>query len=838
MKIMIRRILIFSLLLLNFFIPPLFSQSLTNKEFIRAVQDADMYFYFNEDYDKAASRYEILNKKYPENSNISAKLGISYLNLDGKKTDALRLLKKASENTAKNDNEYIEYGQKAPLDTWFYLAHAYHINDSLTKAIDIYTSVKKKIGSTAAFRVEYIDNQIKACNYALETKKYPAIISNNLFVSWLDNYPGATNPVLSENDSVFIFTRKEGEKNHIYCSYNVNGWQKPVDISSQLGGYDNLCANSITSRGDLLVIYMDDGADGNLFTSTRKGSNWSKLRKLNKNINTKYWEAHGFITPDGKQLFFSSNRPQGFGELDIWVSKREGDGSWGPALNPGNTINTPFNENTPFFESATGTLIFSSIGHSGMGGYDVFSSSLKNKKWTKPIGMPYPVNTTSDNTMFIEDPEKKGYLTSIVDEKSKVRNIYRITIGGLASESVLANGTVGLQDGMDIVPGLAEIKITKSDSSQVTGKIELNEKGKYKFDSKPGEYIVQIKYPGYKTDTFDLIIPKSFRGKSLSVNSSMIPEKVYSGDFLSISNILFDFESDSLNNLAKLNLEKLKSVLSNNPQLNIEVTGYTDIKGSREYNIGLADRRARAVINYFSANGISGSRFIKKAAGATNFIAININPDGSDNPEGRQYNRRVTLGIINPQTGISIRQESYTPPRLRNPYSMRYDIVLLKSPEKFYPDYFSDFKMNELFFVRPVFRDSLYLYILGEFVDKSDAESYLKFAYEKGFKDSYIVNVNELQEPPRQLILETNPGRRIGEIKIYTIQMRASKTSLDINSFKMGDKVKEIKGSDGYFRYVYGEFEGFSKAKTALENIHKSGLKDSFIKEYSLLLKQ
>jgi outer membrane protein OmpA-like peptidoglycan-associated protein len=838
MNTLIRKIFLFSLFFLIIPASPLLTQTLSNKEYIRAVQDADLYFYFNDDFEKAASLYEVLLKKWPENSNLAAKLGICYLNVDGKKGDALAMLEKAKSNVAKSDNEYLEYGQKAPLDTWFYLAHAYHLNDSLIKAISLYTDVKKKMGSTEAFRSEYIDNAIKACKYAIELEKNPVLISKDLLIPWLKDWPGATNPVLSQNDSVFVFTQRTDGINHIFCSMKTDGWQKPVDITSQLGGYDNLASNSITGRGDVLIVYMDDGADGNLFLSNRKGKDWTRLRKLNKNINTKYWEAHGFVTADGQKLYFSSNRPDGFGELDIWVSQKEENGNWGPASNLGNTINTEYNENTPSFTEKTGTLLFSSVGHSGLGGYDVFRSVLKNGKWTKPLGMPYPINTTSDNLLFTEDNSGQGYITSIVEDKTLIRNIYRIIQGEISAEKIVAKGSVGLQDGMNIVPGLAEVRMAKADSTRLWKKIELNDSGSYKFDTKPGDYIVQVKYTGYKTDTFNLNIPKNFQGKSLSVNTSMVPEKVSSGDFLAIRNILFDFDSHNLNELAKINLEKLKTILSNYPELKIEVTGYTDIKGSPDYNLKLSERRVDAVVSYLSSSGIPVSRFIKKAMGAADFVAININPDGTDNPEGRQYNRRVTLGIINPQTGVTIRQESYTPPGLRQPYSMRYGIVLMQSPEKFYPDYFSVFRMNELFFVRPVFRDSVYLYILGEFNDKSDAEKYLKFAGEKGFKDAYIINQYNIHEQPRQLINKSDRGRRSGELKIYIIQLKASKNSLNVKRFNGLENIREIKGTDGYFRYIYGEFEGFTKAKNELGIVQKAGYKDAFIKEYNLLIRQ
>jgi outer membrane protein OmpA-like peptidoglycan-associated protein len=838
MNTLIRKIVLFSFLIIICFSNVLLSQIPANKEFIRAVQDADLYFYFNDDFDKAASLYEVLLKKWPDNCNIAAKLGICYLNVDGKKHDALVLLNKAKADIVKSDDEYIEYGTKAPLDTWFYLAHAYHLNDSLHKAITLYNDIRKKIGSTDAFRTEYIEDEIKACSNAIEQEKNPVIISEELLFPWLRDFPGSNNPALSGNDSVFVFTRRIGEQNHVFCSMKTTLWQGPVDITSQLGGYDNLCSNSINYRGDILIIYMDDGADGNLFISFRKGSDWSKLRKLNKNINTKYWEAHGYITADGNRIYFSSNRPGGSGELDIWVSQKESNGNWGPAVNLGNTINTSYNENTPFFSQKTGMLLFSSEGHGGMGGYDVFNSTLKNGKWTKPIALPYPVNTTSGNTLFAEDPSGEGYITSMVEDKTMIRNIYRVKQGNVRPEKIVAKGFVGLQDGMNIVPGLADIRLARADSLREWKKIEINDSGAYKFDTKPGDYIVQVKYSGYKTDTFNLNIPKNFGGKSLSVSTSMVPEKVSSGDFLAIRTILFDYDSHDLNEQARIELEKLKTILTNHPELKIEVTGYTDIKGSPEYNLMLADRRAEAVIRYLNSAVIPVSGFIKKAAGAIDFVAINTNPDGSDNPEGRLYNRRVSLGIINPQTGITIRQESYTPPGLRQPYSMRYGIVLMKSTEKYYPDYFRDFSLNELFFVRPVFRDSLYLYILGEFTGKPDAESYLKFAREKGFKEAYLINQYEVREQQHQLINQTDRGRRSGESKIYIIQLKASKTVINIRQFNTLEKVKEIKGSDGFYRYVYGEFEGFSKAKMALENIHRSGYKDAFIKEYNLLIRQ
>ncbi|HEX7493141.1 MAG TPA: tetratricopeptide repeat protein, partial [Bacteroidales bacterium] len=171
MKIDLRKTFLLSFLIFSFL--PLFSQVLSKKGLIKAVQEADIFYYYDQNYEKAAERYESLLRIYPENSNLSAKLGICYLSLDGKKAEALRLLSKASLNVVNYEKEYLEYGEKAPLDTYLYLAVAYHQNDSLQKAISLYNDAKKRLIGTKIFKDEYIDAQIRDCRYAIELKKKP-----------------------------------------------------------------------------------------------------------------------------------------------------------------------------------------------------------------------------------------------------------------------------------------------------------------------------------------------------------------------------------------------------------------------------------------------------------------------------------------------------------------------------------------------------------------------------------------------------------------------------------------------------------------------------------------
>jgi outer membrane protein OmpA-like peptidoglycan-associated protein len=833
---MIKKILIITLLFYTCFI--LHSQTLT-KEFLRSVQEADQYYYFNEDFELAASLYKPLYEKYPDNCNLASKLGICYLSIDGKRSEALRLLKIASRNIVISDDQYLEYGDKAPLETHFYLAYAYHLNDSLDKAIELYSAVKKTYNPTQAFRVDYIDNQIKACRYAIEQQKSAVSVSANLFTSWLKDYQGACSPVISDNDSVFIFTVKKGNNTSIFCSYKDDSWGEPDNITQQLGNYENMFSNSITGNGKMLVLYMEEKGEGNLFFSVREGKVWSKIKKFGKEINTKYWESHGYITPDGNKLFIASNRPGGVGELDIYVSERDTKGNWGPVTNAGRTINTSYNENTPFFDQKNNTLLYSSVGLQGMGDYDLFSSTYKNARWSKPIGLPYPLNNTSENLFFLPNLDGSDYVTSIVDNKAGVRNIYRLAVStDFSASSIVAGGSVYLQDGMIINPAITEVMIAKSDSIAVWQKVEVNDSGAFSFIAKPGDYQLQVSYEGYKTDTIDLAIPKTFTGKTIDLNTSLIPEKVISGDFISIKNILFDYNSYALGANAITELEKIKSVLLSLTNFTIEISGYTDSKGSIESNKRLAEQRAQAVIDYLSAGGINEVHFVKKAIGAADYVAVNTNTDGTDNPEGRKYNRRVTIGMIDPTSGITIQQESYTPSHLRNPSSLKYSIVLLRSNEKYYPDYFRNLSLDELLFVRPIIQDSLYLYILGEFGEKSDAISYLKYSVENGFPDAYIVNQYDLNNDSPLSVNRYSGREQVFISKVYTIQLQAFKKPLADKKFNGLTDVMELYGADGFYRYVYGEFDGFSKAKDAIENVYSAGYKDAFIREYNILIDQ
>ena len=170
--------------------------------------------------------------------------------------------------------------------------------------------------------------------------------------------------------SVIYITRKSGKD-----------WLEPRDITAEANAGSDCLTSSLNTDGDRTIpLHKNDGFDGNIYVTKLVNGKWTPIVKLNKNINTKYYESHAAISADGKKLFFTSNREGSIGELDIWVSEKDATGDWGVAVNLGETINTPYNEETAFISADGKVLTFSSEGHGSMGGYDIFNS---RNKWRR-----------------------------------------------------------------------------------------------------------------------------------------------------------------------------------------------------------------------------------------------------------------------------------------------------------------------------------------------------------------------------------------------------------------------------------------------------------------------
>ncbi|MGB8490247.1 MAG: hypothetical protein WCE64_04260 [Bacteroidales bacterium] len=376
-----------------------------------------------EEYELANPLYLLLEKD--NNYNVQYKIGICYLNIPGEKEKAIPYLESAVKHSSYDARINSFKEKRAPLDSYFFLAKAYMINNRLEDALNTLTTFKKLAVNTSGKggmkNIEYIDQEMQACRNAISFQENPVNMTRTLLGSGFSQGAINENPAVSFDGNTIVYTERRGINNAIMFSKKINGeWQPPVEINNQLGSGEDCSSCSLNYDGTLLFLYKTGNYDGNIYSSEYKDGSWTRIRKLNANINTKYYESHASVSADGKELYFTSNREGGSGSLDIYVSALEPSGDWGPAVNLGPEINTPYNEDTPFITRNDSVLYFSSEGHDGMGSYDIFKSTKNGTAWGKPVNIGFPVSTTDDDRFFQPASDgRSGYYSMVTGYKKK-----------------------------------------------------------------------------------------------------------------------------------------------------------------------------------------------------------------------------------------------------------------------------------------------------------------------------------------------------------------------------------------------------------------------------------
>lgn len=518
--------------------------------------EAESYFLF-EEYKDALPLYQRLNVSEPDNYNVNFKIGLCYLNDIYQYPKSLSYLEKASSGIKKDAKVNSFKEKNAPPEALYYLGNAYRMNNRLSDAIKAYQEFKL-ILDPDIYDAALVDEQIAACKIALDQQKTPMyFIADNVGEGINDRFE-ELNPVVSGDEKVIAFTRKLQFYDAVFCSRKVNGkWSEPVNLTQSFGVDGNTYTTGISYNGDELYVYRSDNFDGNIYVSKYKNGIWSKLEKLNGNINTKFWESHASISKDGKTLYFTSNRDGGYGGLDIYRSERKRGGDWGPAVNLGPVINSRFNEDTPFFTEDGKTLYFSSMGHYNMGGYDIFYSRLDNGQWTKPENIGYPLNTTRDDLFLVpvSDGAFAYYAKYDTDNTFGMMDIYKLEVfTELHPRKFILNGNVRV-DGSNP----AYSKYTATLINRKTGKVfdqtHLNEDGTYSLNAQSGEFDLQIKGAEIGTSTERVYIPVN-NPSNLIQHSSVIAAKANG-------------------NLIEETSELPKTVSARGPEMEIENYSYT-----------------------------------------------------------------------------------------------------------------------------------------------------------------------------------------------------------------------------------------------------------------------
>lgn len=386
------------------------------------------YFLMRGDYSDALPYYQGIYAAMPESAGIAFRIGICYLGMEGSKNLSIEYLEKASLRLTAKYREGFAKQTEAPYETLFFLGEAYRINYMFEKAKAAYSRYRETLLPADTENLLFIDQQIASCNNAPAIMAEPVKFTIESIDSRINDSKNNYFPVVSaDGQSMAYMTSLKFYDAIMFTRIEKGRWTPPVNVTPEIQSEGGHYVSCITNEGTLMVLSKDDDLNSDLWTSTYDGTRWLPAVKMKKEINTKYWEAHGYITEDGSTLIFSSDRPGGFGGLDLYTSRLDASGEWGTPVNLGPEINTPFNDDRPFLINGGKTLFFASQGHYTMGGYDIFRSDLQpNGLWSKPQNIGYPINTPDDNLFFCpSDNGKAGYMSlTRPDQGAGMEDIY------------------------------------------------------------------------------------------------------------------------------------------------------------------------------------------------------------------------------------------------------------------------------------------------------------------------------------------------------------------------------------------------------------------------------
>ena len=387
------------------------------------------------DYNQAILILKQLDSITPLNSNINYKLGLCYYNLSNDKKTAISYFEKAIKNIDINYKP-IYNETNAPYLAYYYLGKSYHNEYMFKDAIKSFEKYKTYLSKNDGNVLKEVDRSIEMCQNGIKlmnTELNPQIqILNSEINISKSNY----SITASADNSVLIYSAiqtnngKQGDvASYYYTVLDGQKWTKPIKLDNNFSSIPDNIASKLFSKKNEIFITKNTNGVKELYSITYKNNKWSDPVKLGPAINSKASINNACVSPDGSTLYFSSNKEGGYGGYDIYECERLSDGSWGKPVNLGPSVNTPYDDVSPFIANDGVTLYFSSQGHNSMGGFDVFFSTLSDEGlWAQPENIGYPINTPQDDMFYIpSSDEKRAFYTSTKDGTNGNNDIYTIT---------------------------------------------------------------------------------------------------------------------------------------------------------------------------------------------------------------------------------------------------------------------------------------------------------------------------------------------------------------------------------------------------------------------------
>lgn len=623
---MFRRNLIFSVifLLLGICINVIGQTSeLSEADLKRLAEDYFISGYFG----SAQEMYEKLDRMSPNNMEYLYNLAVCYTKTNQHKDKAVQILEDIKAGKVPKSKFKLNLGELE-----YYLGKSYHLEHRFDEAIKAYNN------SLTFKKVDFDlmdDAKLSAtmCENAKDIVANPIEVTIKNLGKPINSEYDEHSAIVSADEEYMVFTTKRSgnvggkmdvhgypDENGIYfediyiARRNNDIWRLPYNIIDTINTEAQEATTGLSADGQTLLLYISSfGKYGDVYQSKKIGDKWTVPQPLPKPINThNFMEAHACLSGTEKEIFFTSDRSDGFGGKDIYVCKKQPDGSWGEAINLGPDINTEFDEEGPYIHADGRTLFFSSKGHKSMGGFDIFKTVYDDNKWSEPENIGYPLNTAGDDIFFVLSADgTKGYFTSRREGGLGGSDIYTVEVDysfGKEPVVVVLKGVVNeLGQSVD-----AYIVVTDIDKNLVVGEYNSNQMS--------GDYLLALP-PGANYDVH-------FASKDGSLDKHVA---VYLKDVKQYTQIKHDVDLkedvDKPNKMEKLTtdpktgeiiveksqpqMQRLQEMLKDNPNLKLEVAVVTDTTNKNKLN--LATALGRSIKLDMEKRGVDSNQVVPKA---------------------------------------------------------------------------------------------------------------------------------------------------------------------------------------------------------------------------------
>jgi outer membrane protein OmpA-like peptidoglycan-associated protein len=597
--------------------------------------------------DKKENASEYFDKAIQLKSNVAGDILFLYgraLQYDGKYEDAIEKFKNYLSSGIKKSDKNVLHANKCIEDCNSALAvlkdtlriEIKNIGANINSSSDDYSEVISSDGTKLYFASRRPLTP-KASNYYKDTK-----FDENIFISENQNGSWGLAALAGKNLTTKfcetpLFINKEGDRLYIYAGYERNGdikvsgfkkgeWKTPERESFGIDSRASETSFCISPSGQEIAFVSDRGKKGLggkdiYFIKKINNRKWSKPLNAGPNVNTPYDEESVRYSRGGDTLWFSSVGRNTVGGFDIFYCTKDSSGGWKPALNAGYPINTSWNElfymPSPVSDSS---FYFVSDRSRGIGGLDIYTGRILPPPPPPPVPIKPDTVVVRDTVVVIKE------ITTVVKPEPEIK-------GGLYLIGKVTDGETGdpVMARIEIIDFSTDKSVATSASSDVDGSFRI------KLPAKK-TYMVDLRSAGFLSEMKRINIPESFSEEFYTLNIPMTKIKV--GKKVVLNNILFQIGKAVLTPVSYTELNRLVTILQENPQMKIEISGHTDITGSPEINNRLSAERARAVVVYLTSKGIDRTRLTYKGYGSDQPVADN------KTEAGRSKNRRVEFKIL------------------------------------------------------------------------------------------------------------------------------------------------------------------------------------------------